>query len=296
MRNENLPYGVNPDRVYAQKYIEMLNKFCSYKSNEKRLICSYPLAGYKYESELLVIGREASWWPERFTIHELNVKGAEYIYHTKARLPGAYAVRKVCPMNFVPDLWGDTKERRFYNTRYRTDSDPFWYCAKEVVEGLNICQDKKEWASYLSFTNLYKVVYGAHQRLYEKPRLMQLELCKELLKLEIYMGQPKRILFLTGMKFAKDFLNLPEGIGMDGNIVSLGKFDYGVHMADTVVSVNPRKFKKEELVSAILKGFARSAEVGNSEWSEYRACELADAHAGRRMFCSKFIGGNIGID
>lgn len=285
MKNEKLPYGVNPDRVYNQKYIELLNKFSNYKANEQQLIASYPLAGYKYESEFLVIGREVRWWPERFSIHELNVKGAEYIYHTKARIPGAYAIRKVCPMNFVADLWGETEERDLYNTSYRTNSDPFWLCVKDIAKGLNIGAEGADWASYLSFTTLYKIVYGAGQCIYDKPKQMQTDLCRELLKLEIYMGQPKRILFLTGMKYVKEFLELPEGMEAEENIVSLSKYDYGVHKADTVIAVNPRRYKKEELVSTVLKGFTKSKdhENENSEWEEFREHE-------KGVFCSKRLG------
>jgi len=287
MKNENLPYGINPDRIYAQKYIELLNNFTSYKAKEKQLICSYPLAGYKYESELLVISREASWWPERFTINELDEKGSEYIYHSKARLPGAYAVRKVCPMNFVHDLWGETSETYLYNTEYRTNVDPFWLCVKEVVKGLDISKNDKEWASYLSVTNLFKVVYGAGRCLYDKPMQMQRKLCKELLKLEIYMGQPKRILFLTGMKYAKDFLELPEEAKTGNDIVSIKKYNYGFHKADTIISVNPRKYRKERLVNTILRGFTRSEDEGNRDWEEYREY---NSNVIPRIFVSKYVG------
>jgi hypothetical protein len=281
---------MNPDKIYTEKYIELLRRFRTYNANEQDLICSHPVAGFRFNYDLLVIGREAPWWPERFTIHELAEKGEEYIYHSKSRIPGAYAVRKACPMAFVNDLWGGTDVRHLYNTLYQTNYDAFWRCVKEVTLGLKICPVKQEWYSYLSLTYLYKITYGNDRIIYEKPRGMQLDLCKELLKLEIYMGQPKRILFLTGMKWAKDFLELPEGIEMEDSVVSLGEYDYGVHRAETVVSVNPKRYNRGELVKTILLGFEKNEErkFESNEWEEYKEIEAVNFPRGKRIYCSRY--------
>jgi hypothetical protein len=68
--------------------------------------------------------------------------------------------------------------------------------------------------------------------------------CKEMLQLELSILKPKRILFLTGMKHAQDFLNLSDCKYLEKYVCPLGEF-----------SVNPKKYPREELVNLILEGF-----------------------------------------
>jgi hypothetical protein len=250
-----LQYDANPEVVYIKKYLELLNKIGRFNAQEHSLIGTYPLAGFKYDNDLLIIGREAPWWPQSFKVNELNVKGEENLLKEKVMLPGAYAVRHACPMAFVNDLWGNSKYRYLYNTNYHAGLDSFWACAKDVVKGLGISGDDDEWPSYLSLSYLYKISFADKGCLTEKLRRLQIDICKELFKLELYMGKPRRILFLTGMNTAKDFLGLPDDIGLDDCIVNLGVFDYGIHRAETVVSANPKKYFKDGLVDTVLRAF-----------------------------------------
>ena len=251
-----LQYDVNPEIVYNKKYLELLNKISAFNACKHPLFGTYPIAGFKYENDLLIIGKRASWWSESFTVNELKAKGEENIFREKVMQPGAYAVRRACPMAFVTDLWSNSKYRRMYDAhKYHTGFDPFWTCTKAVVDGLGLSSDNNEWPSYLSLSYLYKISYADKCRLYEKLRLLQLEICKDLFRIELWLGKPSRVLFLTGMKYAKDFLGLPDDIGLDDCIVNLGLFDYGVHRAETVVSANPQKYFKDGLVDTILRGF-----------------------------------------
>jgi hypothetical protein len=59
-------------------------------------------------------------------------------------------------------------------------------------------------------------------------------------QLELLRLKPKRVLFLTGMKYAQDFLDLTYRT---------------VPKAQTVVSGNPRMYKRSELVKSILNEF-----------------------------------------
>jgi hypothetical protein len=74
----------------------------------------------------------------------------------------------------------------------------------------------------------------------------------EILKKDL---KPKRVLFLTGMKYAQDFLELSDCSGLKDCVCPLGVFDYGSHKAKTVVSVHPKKYHRKKLVDLILKGF-----------------------------------------
>ena len=48
--------------------INLLNHFKMYKSKGHNLFCSYMSVGNKYKNELLVVGREPSYWWENFSI------------------------------------------------------------------------------------------------------------------------------------------------------------------------------------------------------------------------------------
>lgn len=132
--------------------------------------------------------------------------------------------------------------------------DPFWGCIKDIVMKLGICKNESNWSSYIALTYLYKIAFSNKTYLLEKPRLIQYELCKEMFQLEMSILRPKRVLFLTGMKYAQDFLDLSDCSGLEDCVCNLGEFDYGFHKAQTVVSVNPKKYHREDLVNLILEG------------------------------------------
>jgi hypothetical protein len=77
-----------------------------------------------------------------------------------------------------------------------------------------------------------------------------------MLHLELSILKPKRVLFLTGIKFVKEFLKLPRLSGLGDNVCSLGEYDFGLHKAQTVITINPRNCPRKELVNLILKRFS----------------------------------------
>jgi hypothetical protein len=120
---------------------------------------------------------------------------------------------------------------------------------------LGICKNETNWSSYIALTYLYKIAYSSKTYLLEKPRKMQFEHCREMFELELSILKPKRILFLTGMKYAQDFLGLSDCSGLEDCVCPLEEFDFGFHKAQTVVSVHPKKYHRKELVDLILPGF-----------------------------------------
>jgi hypothetical protein len=241
MKDDSFSRTDIPDQILDGIYIELLHKFRKYNSNGNKLFCSYMAAGQNYENELLVIGREPFYWREEFSTEELNEKGPEYIFKVKVFHPGIFGLDSLCPLSYVTDLWGDTKNRSCYNTLYNSFHDPFWGCIKDVVLKLGICKNESNWSSFIALTYLYKIAFSSKSYLLEKPRKMQFELCKEMLQLELSILKPKRVLFLTGMKCAQGFLNLPGNLEFNDCVCNLGEFYYGVHKARTVVSINPKK-------------------------------------------------------
>jgi hypothetical protein len=97
--------------------------------------------GCKYENELLVIGRQPSYWPGEFSPAELIESELEYLFKVKVQYPAIYGLNSLCPLSYVIDLWGHTENRRGYHTLYNSNNDPFWCCVKEVIMNLGICRD-----------------------------------------------------------------------------------------------------------------------------------------------------------
>jgi hypothetical protein len=213
-------------------------------------------AGQKYRNELLVIGREPLYWREEFSPDEISGLGPKYVFDYKVLLPGICGLSSQCPLSYVTDLWGNTPKRTGYNTSYNSLNDPFWLCVKDVVLKLGICKNKKNWSSYIALTYLFKMAYSSKEYLSEKPRNIQFEFCREMLHLELSILKPKRVLFLTGLKFAQEFLKIPHLSGLEDNACYLGEYDFGLHKAQTLITVNPRNCPREELVNLILKRFS----------------------------------------
>lgn len=245
-----------PDTVLDFLHIDLLKKFRMYNPLGNNLHCSYMSNGQQYKNELVIIRREPSWWPEDFSVEELNKRGEEYIFRTKVYHHARYGHNFECPLNHVTNLWGETEIRNEYNTTYNTKLDPFWSCVKEIVMKLGICKDEVNWSSCIALTYLYKIACSGNTYLREKPRQIQFEHCKEMLHLELSILKPKRILFLTGMKHAQDFLNLSDCSGLENCVYPLGDFDYEFDKIKTVVSVHPKKYHRKELVNLILDGLS----------------------------------------
>ena len=158
-------------------------------------------------------------------------------------------------MNLFTDPWGVTKQRGKYKTSYKANNDPFWGCVKEIVLKLGISENDTNWASSIALTYLFKIAYCSKTYSSEKLRITQFEYCKEMFQLELLRLKPKRVLFLTGMKHVRDFLGLTDYTDRGDCVYNLGEFDYGSHIAHTVVSGNPRMYKRAELVKSILNEF-----------------------------------------
>ena len=126
--------------------INLLKHFKMYKSKGHKLFCSYMSVGNKYKNEILVVGREPSYWWENFSIEELAVRGPEFIFDNKIRFY-ANGLHFPHPLNLFTDPWGVTKQRGKYKTSYKANNDPFWNCVKEIVFELGISENDTNWAS-----------------------------------------------------------------------------------------------------------------------------------------------------
>jgi hypothetical protein len=240
MNNQYSSYTGLTDTLLDKINIQLLAKFKKYNANGNKLYCAYMTIGQQYENELLVIGRQPIYWREEFSTNELLKMGEEYIFRTKVRYPALYGVDDLCPLSYLSDT---------------AIHDPFCACIKEIVLKLGICRDKAKWSSSIALTYLYKVAYSSKKYIGEKPQQIQLDYCREILDLELFILKPKRVLFLTGINHATNFLKLPENLNINEPVINLGQYNFGSHKAKTVVSINAQKYLQNNLVDLILEAF-----------------------------------------
>ena len=255
MKDDFLSQSENPYLLLFRFYINLLNKFKKYNSKGKNISCSYMSEGCKYENELLVIGRQPSYWRGEFSPAELIESELEYLFKAKVQHPAIYGLNSLCPLSYVIDLWGDTENRRGYHTLYNSNNDPFWCCVKEVIMNLGICRDQINWPSCIALTYLYKISICNKQYLLNKPKRLQIDLCRQIFQIEISLLKPKRVLFLAGVKEVQDFLGLSNCSNLQEPVCSLGEYDFGNHQAQTVISINRRNYPRDKLVNLILERF-----------------------------------------
>ncbi len=166
------------------------------------------MTGHAYNHELMVIGRAVNGWLNGVYPNKLSnqiVTHAQDAFDRATKpSPHANAIRRPilpitnpCPMLWVTDLWGAHRAGKDYNTA----KSAFWRVIKNVVHQLNIKNiNDDNWPSHLVWSNLYKISPAEGGNPSDKLCDLQLDGCLEFLKMEIKNYQPKRILFLIGIK------------------------------------------------------------------------------------------------
>ncbi len=93
---------------------------------------------------------------------------------------------------------------------YNPNKSAFWRVIQELVGRLRIADvnSNANWPSHLTWSNLYKVApyLGGNPG----ARLCDIQLagCQELFEVEVSNYRPKRLLLITGLDWAKDFLHV----------------------------------------------------------------------------------------
>jgi hypothetical protein len=91
--------------------------------------------GNNYKNELLVVGREPSYWWEKFSIEEIASKGPEFIFNNKIRYYSK-GLHFPHPFNLFTDPWGITRQRGKYKSAYKPSGNPRLYKRFELVKSI----------------------------------------------------------------------------------------------------------------------------------------------------------------
>ena len=187
------------ERLSQRKIFEdsILGPVIESYSRESAPLCGFMAReGRKYNKRLMVVGRAVNGWGNKKSTAELQYSSARQNFIDSFR-----SSDDDCPMVWVAKSAGNTDG-------YNTNRSAFWRVIRRVSRRLGVWHDGQEenWSSRLVWSNLYKISPHACGNPSDKLCALQEPGCIELLRKEIEDYQPERILFLTGMNWAKPFL------------------------------------------------------------------------------------------
>ena len=154
-------------------------------------------SGANYTGGLLVIGRATNGWREPFRADALMTSAGRGKATAKAFAGDG---GEPDPMAWVSRQWSGPE------FPYKTGSSAFWRVVRSTVLALKLATpDDDRWPSSVAWTNLYKVApNGANPP--DSLANAQLPSCIDILRAEIDLLEPQRVLFLTGEAWAQPFL------------------------------------------------------------------------------------------
>lgn len=160
------------------------------------------MAGHLYNKELMVVGRAVNRWEEGVFPEVLSAPDSAADYATKI-FDGAIG-NGSCPMSWVTNCWANPSNP---DSKYNTKKSAFWRVIRAVVAESGIANTAKNtWPSHLVWSNLYKVAPEEGGNPGGALRQVQLNGCISLLRQELDVYVPRRLLLLTGLNWAEPFL------------------------------------------------------------------------------------------
>lgn len=146
--------------------------------------------GVDYDGELMIVGRAVNGWDPEFSPSAIATEPG--LNDFMLQLFKRYATGE-CIVRQIATNWGD--------------SSAFWRVTRRVVHELRIADiEHPNWASHLVWSNLFKVAPSAGGNPSQKLGDIQRQGCCELFKQELETYKPRRLLMLTGLDWANEFL------------------------------------------------------------------------------------------
>lgn len=226
------PIAENSSRV-PQAYI---TGFCSLK-------------GKLYNQRIMVVGRAVNGWRGKILPTQLEDNKEKKAFAKKILENQSH---NECPMLWVNRCWGG-------DTPYNTKRSAFWRCIKKTLDGLKLVDtSENNWASYLVWSNLYKIAPSTGGN--PNPTLcrLQYEGCKDLLNLEIETYKPEKILFLTGEGWVTPFIEEASMQLAPESSTYVRKIGF-LHGAHCVVAEHPMTKKESIWVNEVVEAYKNLA-------------------------------------
>ena len=161
----------------------------------------HPLAGFAaergscYRGELMVVGRATHGGWDR-DLRQLSDAGE------RKELARRLSEES---MSWVIRQWHSRDD-------YNPARSAFWRVIRRVTLSLVDGASEDDWSNHIVWSNLYKVSRSEPPRGMNPPAPVmraQRRGCEKLLKLELEIFRPKRVLFLTGCDWAEEIIDVP---------------------------------------------------------------------------------------
>jgi hypothetical protein len=249
-----------------------------HRKPDRKLTAFFPVKGNRATGELMVVGRAVNGWGKGWApVEALDAdKRREIIRDVSSP---AWAA-DCCPMSWVQTSWhktgfncvecgephpakgprcsqcGTGEIQKVYNTA----TSAFWRVIRSVTHALNVADTTQpDWPSYLIWSDLYKVSPAKGGNPTSGQIKLQHDYCVRMLEEEIRQWAPRRILFLTGVDWAKPFfagIGLRNGNELSGLVSYAGRADFGKGVASLVVAPHPQGKPEGQIVAEVEKAFA----------------------------------------
>jgi hypothetical protein len=214
------------------------------------------MAGHLYDNELMVVGRAVNGWAEGVIPSELAVAPSTTDY--AATIFDSAVGNGPCPMLWVTKCWANPLNP---DSDYNTKKSAFWRVIRAVVAEYGIANtDEDTWPSHLVWSNLYKVAPAEGGNPSNTLCDIQLPGCISLLQQEISTYLPRRLLLLTGLNWAKPFLeNIAPTFTPVSNyqyVEAIAEITHGSGgTSKVVVAAHPQGKSEDIWVKAVIKAF-----------------------------------------
>ncbi len=223
------------------------------------------MKGRDYNRELMVVGRSVNGWTRKNWMPE-ELKSDDKTQEFTNHILKSVSDDDACPMEWVSMTWGKNNTQRpaFWHIIRRQDysarNSQFWNVIKLLIDDLHLANvDKQSWPSCLVWSNLYKVSPFDGGNPDTKLCYSQIDGCISLLKAELEIYKPRRLLFLTGQRMVAPFLEklAPRIIAVEGiNVQSIGTLELGGNNNCTfVVATHPQGQKYHAWEQEVFKAF-----------------------------------------
>lgn len=227
-------------------YLNLMDLLVKHNINSKHLVLFDSIHGIDYHSnsvELLVVGRANNGWDNYFNPAFEKDKTLEQV--------NTYRNLKLEHMEKRGDLLATVSNwKNKPGKGYNFNRSQFWRVTKRVAK--TITKTNSDAAlNCVCYSNLYKVAFdGKNPSVKIKRSVYKNNL--NILKDEIELYKPKRILFLTGYEgWAKDFIQDLAIVGLEKPIPKI-HFSGTLNGAEVIVVDHPQGKAETPIVEAIL--------------------------------------------
>jgi uracil-DNA glycosylase len=233
-----------PDREVLARLLSGLRQIQDPDQRSQALTLFAARAGRLQQGELMVVGRAVNGGDISFKVadltDELEAKLVDQLW-TEAIPIG------LDPLGWVGAAWGSKND---YNTR----RSQFWRVIRNVSRSIVPNAEPTDWYSHIIWTNLYKV--SPQETGNPSGHLLrnQFAACVDLLATEITFWNPRRILFLTGLTWARPFL---EKLGCPVTLVKDSPIQATAArgLVPIIVAPHPQGKPEKALAAAIVARF-----------------------------------------